>query len=337
MTRLIDILPLPCQAGAVLRNVAVLVMDNVAPFELGVLCEVFGVDRSDQGLPTYDFAVCSPGARPVGTTAGFTVRPDHDLDRLDAADLVGVPAMGIDVQVPDEVVAALRRAADRGAWVVSVCSGIFVLQAAGLLDGRRCTTHWMYSDELALRCPTASVDPDVLYVQDGRLVTSAGTAAGIDACLHIVRQEHGARIANGVARRMVVPPHRDGGQRQYVEAPLPPPRVGETLVPLLDWVVEHLDEMHTVESLSARAHMAPRTFARRFRAETGTTPYSWLIAQRLLLAERLLEETDEPVDLVAERAGFGTAPVLRHHFGQHRHTTPQAFRRAFRRGHEAVG
>jgi AraC family transcriptional regulator, transcriptional activator FtrA len=320
----------------VLRNVAVLVMDSVAPFELGVLCEVFGVDRSDQGLPRYDFAVCSPGARPVSTTTGFTVHPERDLDRLDAADLVGVPAMGTDVQVPDEVIAALRRAADRGAWVVSVCSGIFVLEAAGLLDGRRCTTHWMYAAELAERCPSASVDPDVLYVQDGRLVTSAGTAAGIDACLHIVRQEHGARIANGVARRMVVPPHRDGGQRQYVEAPLPPPRVGETLVPLLDWLVEHLDRPHTVETLAARAHMSPRTFARRFRAETGTTPYSWLTAQRLLLAERLLEETDEPVEVVAERSGFGTAPVLRHHFGQHRHTTPQAFRRAFRRGHETA-
>ena len=319
-----------------LRNVAVLVMDSVAPFELGVLCEVFGVDRSDQGLPVYDFAVCSPGARPVGTTAGFTVHPAHDLDRLDAADLVGVPAMGTDVQVPREVIAALRRAADRGAWIVSVCSGIFVLQAAGLLDGRRCTTHWMYARELAERCPSASVDPDVLYVQDGRLVTSAGTAAGIDACLHIVRLEHGSKIANGVARRMVVAPHRDGGQRQFVEAPLPPPRSGETLVPLLDWLVEHLDRPHTVESLAARAHMSPRTFARRFRAETGTSPHSWLTAQRLLLAERLLEETDEPVEVVAERSGFGTAPVLRHHFGQHRHTTPQAFRRAFRRGLETA-
>jgi AraC family transcriptional regulator, transcriptional activator FtrA len=337
MTCHIDFLPYSCQADDMLRNVAVLVMDRVAPFELGVLCEVFGIDRSDQGLPTYDFAVASPGARQVGTTGGFTVQPAHDLDRLDAADLVGVPAMGTDVQVPDEVVAALRRASDRGAWIISVCSGIFVLQAAGLLDGRRCTTHWMYAAELAERCPTAIVDPDVLYVQDGRLVTSAGTSAGIDACLHIVRAEHGARVANGVARRMVVPPHREGGQRQYVEAPVPPPRRAQALVPLLDWVVEHLDASHTVESLAVRANMSPRTFARRFRAETGTTPYSWLTAQRLLLAERLLEETDEPVEVVAERAGFGTAPVLRHHFGQHRHTTPQAFRRAFRRGHEIAG
>jgi transcriptional regulator GlxA family with amidase domain len=339
MTSLIDILPFVCEAGGVLQNVAVLVMDNVAPFELGVLSEVFGVDRSDEGLPHYDFAVCSPGASEVTTSAGFSVHPRFDLDRLDEADLVGVPAMGTDVQVPDEVAAALRRAADRGAWVVSVCSGIFVLQQSGLIDGRRCTTHWMYAAELARRCPSASVDPDVLYVQDGKLVTSAGTAAGIDACLHIVRLEHGARVANGVARRMVVPPHREGGQRQYVETPVAPaaPAPGQTLVPLLGWLVEHLDHPHTVESLAGRAHMSPRTFARRFRAETGTTPYSWLTAQRLLLAERLLEETDEPVEVVAERAGFGTAPVLRHHFGQHRHTTPQAFRRAFRRDHELAG
>jgi AraC family transcriptional activator FtrA len=315
-----------------LNDVAVLVMDAVAPFELGVLCEVFGVDRSDQGLPVYDFAVCSPGALPVTTNAGFRLQPTHGLQRLESADLVGIPAMGVDVQVPEEVRAALRRALDRGAWVVSVCSGIFVLNAAGLLDGRRCTTHWMYADELGVRCPTASVDPDVLYVQDGRLVTSAGSAAGIDACLHIVRQEHGAKIANGVARRMVVPPHRDGGQRQYVEAPVPAAGGADTLVPLLDWLVEHLGHAHTVQTLATRAHMSPRTFARRFRAETGSTPHTWITSQRLLLAERLLEETDEPVEAVAERSGFGSAPVLRHHFGQHRHTTPQAFRRAFRQG-----
>jgi AraC family transcriptional regulator, transcriptional activator FtrA len=322
----------------VLTNVAVVVLDNVAPFELGVLSEVFGVDRSDDGLPRYDFAVCSPDARAVTSNAGFSVQPQFGLDRMDAADLVAVPAMGTDVHVPPEVSAALRRAVDRGAWVVSVCSGIFVLQQSGLLDGRRCTTHWMYASELSERCPSAVVDPDVLYVQDGKLVTSAGSAAGIDACLHVVRLEHGARVANGVARRMVVPPHREGGQRQYVEAPVAAtPSPGHTLVPLLAWVVEHLADQHTVESLAARAHMSARTFARRFRAETGTTPYSWLTAQRLLLAERLLEETDEPVEVVAERAGFGTAPVLRHHFGQHRRTTPQAFRRAFRREHELAG
>lgn len=318
-----------------LDNVAVLVMDGVAPFELGVLCEVFGTDRSAQGLPRYDFAVCSPGRRPVRTSVGFTVSPTHDLERLESAGLVGIPAMGLDVDVPPEVAAALRRAIDRGAWVVTVCSGIFVLQAAGLLDGRRCTTHWMHVDELAALCPSAEVDPDVLYVQDGRLVTSAGSAAGIDACLHILRAEHGTRIANAVARRMVIPPHRDGGQRQYVETPVLDSDC-DTLAPLLTWMIEHLHEPMTVEQLAARNHTSPRTFARRFRAETGTTPYSWLTLQRLLLAERLLEDTDDAVEAVAERAGFGTAAVLRHHFQQHRRTTPQAYRRAFRRTVVAV-
>ena len=314
----------------VLTNVAVLVMDGVAPFELGVLCEVFGTDRSAQGLPRYDFGVCSPGAAPVTTNAGYGLTPAYDLDRLDSADLIGIPAMGIDVDVSPEVAAGVRRAMDRGAWVLTVCTGIFVLQKAGLLEGRRCTTHWMHVDELLEACPTADIDPDVLYVQDGRLVTSAGSAAGIDASLHILRAEHGTRVANAVARRMVIPPHRDGGQRQYVETPV----LGatcDTLAPTLAWMVEHLHEPLTVEQLAARNHTSPRTFARKFRAETGTTPYSWLTLQRLLLAERLLEDGDDPVELVAERSGFGTAAVLRHHFQQHRHTTPQSYRRAFRR------
>jgi AraC family transcriptional regulator, transcriptional activator FtrA len=308
-------------------NVAVLVLDGVAPFELGVLCEVFGTDRSAQGLPRYDFAICSPGGRPV-TAAGFLLTPAADLARLDDADLVGVPAMDIDVQVPEEARAALRRAVERGARVVSLCTGIFVLQQAGLLDGRRCTTHWAHADTLAARCPTARVEPDLLYVQDGPIITSAGSAAGIDACLHIVREDHGSKIANAVARRMVVPPHRDGGQRQYIEVPIPPSDV-ETLAPILDWMVEHLDAPLTVETLADQAAMSARTFARRFRAETGTTPHSWLTAQRLLLAERLLEETDEPVERVASRSGFGTAAVLRHHFTKARSVSPQQYRRTF--------
>jgi AraC family transcriptional activator FtrA len=318
-----------------LKNVAVVVLDGVAPFELGVLCEVFGTDRSAQGLPRYDFAICSPGARPVQATPGFTVTPSADLSRLETADLIGVPAMGLHVEVPEEVTAALRRAVDRGARIVSLCSGIFVLLEAGLLDGKRCTTHWMYAEELADRCPTARVEPDLLYVQDGPLITSAGSAAGIDACLHIVRAEHGAKVANAVARRMVVPPHRGGGQRQYIESPVPPSDA-DTLAPLLDWVVEHLQEPLTVEMLAEQAAMSPRTFARRFRAETGTTPHSWITLQRLLLAERLLEEGDDPVELVASRVGFGTAAALRHHFQQHRHTTPMAFRQAFRTARKPI-
>ena len=313
-----------------LRNVAVLILPNVASFELGVFAEVFGVDRSDENLPVYDFAVCSPGGETVRTSEGFWVTPTHGLSRLDDADLIGVGAMGTDVQPGPDVIAALKRAEARGAWLVSACSGAFVLARAGLLDGRRCTTHWRYTDLLAATVPSADINPDVLYVQDGRVVTGAGTAAGIDACLHVIRAEYGTTVANGVARRMVVPPHRDGGQRQYVQSPVVAADA-DTLAPLVEWIQENLDCEINVEVLARRAHLSPRTFARRFLAETGSTPHQWVTGQRLELAERLLEDGDEPVELVASRSGFGSAAVLRHHFQRHRGTTPQAYRRAFRR------
>lgn len=314
-----------------LRNVVAIALEGVAPFELGVVCEVFGIDRSPQGLPCYDFAVAAVEPGPLTTSVGFRIETEHGLDRVAAADLVALPALsGWDRPVPGPVIAALRSAVARGARVMSVCSGAFVLGAAGLLDGRRCTTHWMYATELARRYPAADVDPDVLYVLDGPILTSAGTAAGIDLCLELVRLEHGAAVANAVARRMVVPPHRDGGQAQYVETPVAVPG-GETLDTLLAWMSAHLDEPMSVESLAARALMSPRTFARRFRAETGTTPHAWLTSARLLLAERLLEETDATVDTVAERTGFGNAATLRHHFTRRRGVTPQGYRRSFQR------
>jgi transcriptional regulator GlxA family with amidase domain len=314
----------------VLRNVAVLALPGVAPFELGVLCEVFGIDRSEQGVPAFDFAVCAVRPGQVPTSAGFGLDVPHGLDRLAAADLVGVPAYPRDSPLPEEVRRALRAAVRRGARVLSVCSGAFALGAAGLLDGRRCTTHWMYADELARRFPAARVDPAVLYVDEGPVVTSAGTAAGIDACLHVVRQELGARAASTIARRMVVPPHRDGGQAQYLETPVAI-TPADTLEDILAWMAGHLDEDLTVERLSRRAHMSARTFARRFRAETGTTPMHWLTGQRVLLAQRLLEDSDEPVEQVAAKTGFGSAAVLRHHFTRWRGTTPRAYRRTFRR------
>jgi transcriptional regulator GlxA family with amidase domain len=312
-----------------LKRVAVIVLDGVAPFELGVLCEVFGTDRVADGFPGYEFDTCSPGGRPVRTNSGWLLTPTADLTPVDRADLVAVPACTVD-PAPPEVSAALRRAADRGAYVMSVCSGAFVLAEAGLLDGRRATTHWKHADELARRYPTVSVDPDVLYVADDHIATSAGTAAGIDLCLHLVRREHGSAVATALARRMVVPPHRDGGQAQYVEAPLPRTADAPTLEPLLSWLVTTLDQEHTVESLAARAHMSARTFARRFRAETGTTPHDWLTWQRVLLARRLLEDTDLGVDAVAVRAGFGTAAMLRHHFTKRVGATPQSYRATFR-------
>jgi transcriptional regulator GlxA family with amidase domain len=321
-----------------LRSAVAVALDGVAPFELGVVCEVFGIDRPESGVPPVDFAVVAgePGLLRT-SVGGLALRPDAGLERLESADLIALPAsggVGRDASlggraVPPDLAAALHRAVGRGARLVSVCTGAFVLAGAGLLDGRHCTTHWMFTDELARQVPTAMVEPDVLYVEDGPILTSAGTAAGIDACLHVVRSEFGAGAAAAIARRMVVPPHREGGQAQYVESPVPAcPDDG--LGPLLAWALEHLDEDLTVESLASQALMSPRTFARRFRAETGTTPYSWLLTQRVQAAQALLEGTDLPVEEVARRCGFGSAAVLRHHFTRLRRTSPQAYRRAFR-------
>ncbi|BBA99987.1 putative AraC family transcriptional regulator [Actinacidiphila reveromycinica] len=314
-----------------LENVATVILDGVHPFELGVVCEVFGLDRSDEGLPRYDFAVVSAEGPRVRTHAGFEMVVSQDLDRLEEADLVAVPAGDayVDRDFPRPMTDALNRAVERGATVVSVCSGVFALGAAGLLDGRRCAAHWRHADLLARRHPQARVEADVLYVDDRGVVTSAGTAAGIDACLHLVRKEQGSAVANGIARRMVVPPHREGGQAQYVDRPLPRAQ-SDTVAGVLSWMERHLDREVTVEELAARAHMSPRTFARRFQQETGTTPYRWLLGQRVLLARELLEGTDVTVDSVAVRAGFGNAATLRHHFVRWTGTTPQAYRRTFR-------
>ncbi|WP_051580771.1 GlxA family transcriptional regulator [Pseudonocardia acaciae] len=312
-----------------IRRVAALVLDGVAPFELGVLCEVFGIDRTDDGIPGYEFTVCGPDGRSVRTSLGFHLTPHADLAPLAEADLIGVPAHPMNSPVPPAALAALRTAADRGAELLSVCSGAFVLAEAGLLDGRRCTTHWRYAEQLARRYPTAIVEPNSLYVADGNIMTSAGTAAGIDLGLYLVRREHGSEVANKLARRMVVPPHRDGGQAQYVEAPVPKTSDAPTLEPLLEWLVEHLDEQVTIEQLADRSHMAVRTFARRFVAETGATPHDWLTGQRVLLARRLLEQTTLTMDTVARRAGFGNAAALRHHFTRRVGATPTAYRRRF--------
>ena len=278
-----------------LTSVAVPVLDGVSPFELGVLCEVFGLDRSEQGLPALDFRVCAeqPG-RPMATRAGFTVVADHPFSAMADADLVAVPAASLGTY-PPQLLDQLRRAVDRGAWVMSVCTGAFALAAAGVLDGRRCTTHWMHVAELAAQVPSATVETDMLYVADDKVLTSAGTAAGIDAALHLVRAELGSSVASAIARRMVVPPHRDGGQRQYVEAPVALVPC-DTLQPVLAWAIEHLVEDLNIGRLARWAVMSERTFARRFRAETGTTPHQWVTGQRVLLARRLLEDSDLAID-----------------------------------------
>ncbi|WP_328750406.1 helix-turn-helix domain-containing protein [Streptomyces sp. NBC_00285] len=319
-----------------LKNVVAVVLDGVNPFELGVVCEVFGTDRSDDGLPVYDFAVASAEGPRLDSRSGFSLHVEHGLERLESADLIAVPAGACyeTRDFPPELLEALRSGVDRGARVLSVCSGVFVLAAAGLLDGRRSAVHWRHVDELTRAYPRLKVEPDVLYVDEDPVITSAGTAAGIDACLHIVRKEQGTEVANKIARRMVVPPHRDGGQAQYIERPLPRSKcdtVGEVLV----WMEQHLDEEVTVEQLAERAHMSPRTFARRFQQETGTTPYRWILRQRVLLAQRMLEATDETVDAIAGRTGFGTAAALRHQFLRAVGTTPNSYRRTFQ-GPEAA-
>jgi len=318
-----------------LENVAVVVVHDFLPFEFGVICEVFGIDRTEDGLPAYDFAVVGGEPGPLRSANDFTMQPAHGLDRLREADLIALPAVGrkrlAAQQYPEALLTALRDAVGRGARVLSVCSGAFILGEAGLLDDRSCTTHWMHAAELARRYPAAKVDPGVLYVDDDPVISSAGTAAGIDACLYLVRKEQGSRIANGIARRMVVPPHRDGGQAQYVTQPVAPSCDG-TLHDLLEWLRSNVAEPLTVRQLAARANMSERTFARRFVQDTGTTPQRWITGQRILLAQQMLEETDETVDTIADRTGFGNAIAMRHHFHLRRGTTPNAYRRLFRGG-----
>lgn len=313
------------------HTVAALVPDGVAPFELAVACEVFGIDRSDLVSPWYRFLVCAAEPGPLRAGDGlFSIDAPYGLAEARKADTVIVPAgVGRDREPPEPMLDALRYAHKRGARILSVCTGAFVLAAAGLLDGRRATTHWAHAEELSRRYPDIKVDPKVLYVDDGDILTSAGTAAGIDLCLHIVRLDHGAEVANAVARRMVVPPHRDGGQLQYVDQPMPSGPGDDLLGEVLTWMQEHLHEQVSVEQLAARAAMSPRHFARRFRAVTGTTPHQWVLGQRVLLAQRLLETTDEPIDLVATRCGFGTAANLRQHFQRIVGTAPVAYRRTF--------
>jgi transcriptional regulator GlxA family with amidase domain len=306
------------------HRVAALVVNEVVAFDLAIPAQIFGREPE-----LYDWAVCAPEPGPVATETGFDVLVPHGLEALRDADTVIVPGIGDRAwPLPPEPLAALREAKGRGARVASICTGAFVLAAAGLLDGRRAATHWRYAPLLAREFPAVEVDADVLYVDDGDVLTSAGVAAGIDLCLHIVRTDHGAEAANAIARRIVVAAHRDGGQAQFVERPLPAADGG--LAATRAWMEERLDEPLTVEQMARHAACSPRSFARRFRAETGTTPLQWLIGRRVAEAQRLLEGTELPVEDVATRAGFGTAAALRQHFGRALSTSPTAYRRAFR-------
>jgi transcriptional regulator GlxA family with amidase domain len=309
-----------------MHRVVALALPHVVAFDLSVPAQVFG--RPDEGL--YAFEACGVRAGRVPTTTGFSLHVERGLEALAEADTVLVAGFApVSTPPPTAVVAALRAAHARGARIGSICTGAFALAHTGLLDGRRATTHWAYAERLAERHPAVEVDARVLYIDEDDVVTSAGVAAGIDLCLHLVRRDHGVEAANAIARRIVVAPHRDGGQAQFVEAPLPSPDA-RGLAPTRAWALTRLHEPLTVAAMARHAGFGERTFARRFRAETATTPLQWLLRQRVLHARRLLEATDLPVEDVAGQAGFGTATSLRSHFRRATATTPLAYRRTFR-------
>jgi AraC family transcriptional activator FtrA len=304
-----------------MTSVALAATDGMLSFELTIASEVFGEN------PRYDFSVCGSGAVRVGR---FLLEPDHGLDRLARAGTVIVPGWAdVDAAPPADLVDAVRAAHEAGARVASLCTGAFVLAAAGLLDGRRATTHWAHTDVLAARYPRVTVDPDVLYVDNGSVLTSAGKAAAMDLCLHLVRADHGPAVANAAARRLVVPPHRAGGQAQFVTTPVPA-RDDHPLASLLPWVTARLDRPLTVEDMARQANLSSRHLGRHFRAATGTTPLQWLLTQRIRRAQELLENTDAGIDTIAESVGMGTATTLRRHFSRTVGVPPDTYRRTFR-------
>jgi len=313
---------------AVPRSVAVAATDAMLHFELALAYEVFGSPPDAlRDIPWYDVRVCGTDPVHVGR---FRLEPDGPLEHLTHAGTVIVPALAdVDIDPPADLVEAVRRAHASGARVVSLCTGAFVLAAAGLLDGLRATTHWAHTEQLAARYPRVTVDPDVLYVDNGTVLTSAGKAAAMDLCLHLVRRDHGSAIANVVARRLVVPPHRAGGQAQFVTTPVPA-QDGHPLADLLPWVMRRLDQPLTVEDLARQANMSSRHLARHFRSITGTTPLQWLATQRIRRAQELLETTDDSIDAIATAAGMGTATTLRRHFHSTVGVPPDTYRRTFR-------
>ncbi|MGW4065519.1 GlxA family transcriptional regulator [Amycolatopsis sp. NPDC004747] len=315
------------------NRVAVVLADRVSPFELGVACEVFGTDRSADGIEGWDFAVCSPGGAEVESWSGFGLSRLRDMDFAASADLLIVPTCAPRTAPPPApVLDVLRDAAGRGAWVAGFCAGVFSLGYAGLLDGRRCTVHWVYEAEFRQRFPAAEVDPQALYADDGGILTSAGTVAAVDLCLHLVRRLRGVAAATALARRMVAAPHRAGGQAQFVQAPVPATAAGDDAVvaEALEWVERRLDQPFTVAELARRSGLGERTFLRRFSAATGTTPHRWLTERRLDRAQALLEEGGLSVEDIAAACGYASAAALRHQFSRLRGTSPSSYRTAFR-------
>lgn len=318
-------------SGTRIRDVAVVLCFAVNPFELFVAAEVFGVDRTAEGVPKYDFAICAVTPEPLKGAGGFSLSAEHNLDRLKTADLVIIPGWDIDAKPPAQLIEALLQAHQRGAYVASFCNGAFLLAHSGLLDGVRATTHHKYSALFRQQFAQIDLDADVLYViNDNKVVSSAGTSAAIDLCLELVRRSDGPEVANTIARQMVVAPQRQGGQAQFVAKPIAVCR-DQAMTQLLDEVLLSLAEPHSVESMAASLAMSPRTFARKFSEITATTPYKWLLQQRVRHAQLLLEITDDPIEAVASRAGFTDATTMRTHFGRIVKTTPTAYRKAFSR------
>ncbi|MCC7272497.1 MAG: transcriptional regulator FtrA [Alphaproteobacteria bacterium] len=310
--------------------VVALAYDGLCTFEFAIAVEVFGLPRPYMGPDWYRFAVAGIEPGPLRATGGVRVLVDGGPELLDEAGTIIVPGWrGAAMPVPEDLCRRLRAAHARGARLVSICSGVFVLAAAGLLAGRRATTHWHYAQALARAHPDIRIEPDVLYVDEGAVLTSAGSAAGIDVCLHLVRRDHGPEMANRLARRLVVPPHREGGQAQYVERPVPTAREGARLGPLIERMRGRLSEERTIAALAADAGMSPRTFLRRFKAATGAAPGEWLLAERLAHARTLLETTRAALDEVAAACGFGSTATMRHHFRTRIGTSPAAYRAAF--------
>ncbi|WP_020575998.1 GlxA family transcriptional regulator [Actinopolymorpha alba] len=316
------------------HRVAVLALEDAVPFDIGTATQVFRTARDSDDRRLYAVQVCTPDGAPVRTSAGFELRPEHGLEALHAADTVvvagvhGGPAMYEGTLEP-KIAEALREVAATGTRLMSICTGAFVLAAIGILDGRPATTHWAHAARFRQLYPRVRLDPDVLFVDDGDVLTSAGIGAGIDLCLHVVRRDHGSEIANQTARRCVVPPWRDGGQSQYIERPLPSV-TGATTEPTRRWLLERLDERLDLAEMAAHARMSVRSFTRRFRDETGMSPGTWLLRQRVERARHLLEATDLPIDRVARDAGFGTAASMRQHLREALGVAPLAYRRTFR-------
>ena len=313
-----------------LRRVAALAYDELGTFEFGIVVELFGLPRSGLGVPWYQFEVCSVERGPIRAAGGIRVEVRRGLRAFEEAGTIVIPGWKrVDEPPPPALIRALRRAHAEGARLVSICSGVFLLAETGLLDGKRVTAHWRHADRLMARYPHLHVEPDVLYVDEGSILTSAGSAAGIDLGLHIIRLDYGAEIANEIARRLVMPPHRDGGQAQYVRDSGRSPLAGG-LAPVLAWAQSHLAQPLSVEDLAKDAAMSPRSFARKFREQTGTTPHQWLTHQRLFAAQRRLETTEETIERIADAVGLQTAVTLRQHFSRALGTTPTAYRRRFR-------